>query len=465
MTGELTIFRQGGQVSTAFQGVHLPQQRLDDGVSAGFAKVSYKGSKWGIKYQGQYNPVQARMPDGTIIQSPFLDVVILRAAGHPSKAWYEGLYAEGDSAPPDCWSTNGFKPDVGVPKIQSPTCVGCQWNVWGSKVNRDTGEATRGKACMDSKRLAIVPVGDIENKYYGGPMMLSVPPTSLKRLGPYQNALEANGFHYTQVWTRLQFEPQSAYPLFTFDAMSALNDAQAQQVVKMLNHPLIERILNTELRTAEAWDEPAPVSQVQVPQGAPTQASQPVRPHPDANQGLAGGQPVQPAQPAPPPVQQPQPMAPPPPTGPAPGTVAQPQPQQEVISPPQPVTPVQPPQGQVTDVQDQAAPPAPTLPPGMVLPPGMTPEMAAAFMAQFNPGQKAAGGRGRGTKRTPPVQPTNMDSAAQGAPQPQQPPLPMQGAPAPTMVTGGPAPQGQPNGSGQPDQAVQSIMSTVKNLL
>src|SRR5215471_10814231 len=148
MTGELTIFKQGGQVSTAFQGVHLPTQRLDDGVSAGFAKVSYKGSKWGIKYQGQYHPVQARMPDNTIIQSPFLDVVILRAAAHPSKAWYEGVYAEGDNAPPDCWSTNGFKPDVGVPKQQCATCIGCQWNVWGSKVNRDTGEATRGKACM-----------------------------------------------------------------------------------------------------------------------------------------------------------------------------------------------------------------------------------------------------------------------------------------------------------------------------
>jgi hypothetical protein len=84
MSGDLTIFRNGGAPSTAFKGVHLPTQRLDDGVSAGFAKMSYKGSKWGIKYQGQYVPVQARMPDGSIIQSPFLDVVILRSAGHPS---------------------------------------------------------------------------------------------------------------------------------------------------------------------------------------------------------------------------------------------------------------------------------------------------------------------------------------------------------------------------------------------
>jgi hypothetical protein len=463
MTGELTIFKTGGhQPSTAFQGVHLPTSRLDDGVSAGFAKVSYKGSKWGIKYQGQYHPAQARMPDGTIIQSPFLDVVILRAAGHPSKAWYEGLYAEGDSAPPDCWSTNGFKPDVGVPKMQCQTCVGCQWNVWGSKVNRDTGEATRGKACMDSKRLAVVPVGDIENMFYGGPMMLNVPPTSLKRLGPYQNGLEANGFHYAQVWTRLTFEPQSAYPLFNFDAMAALNDAQAQQVVKMMNHPLIERILNTELRMAEAWDEPAPnPSQVQVatpaqPQPAshaPQQAAhapppaqteadrqfgQPHHGHPPATAGQAQDDLTIPEhlrrpQPSAPPQQAVQPVQPPPPSGPAPGTAPV---QQEVLPP-----------AQQPQVQ---------LPPGMVLPPGMTPEMAAAFMAQMQP---KARGRAAATKRTPPVQPTNMDSSQPQQGQPAQ--------PGPVMMTV-PATAPQANGSGQPaqpDQAVQSIMSTVKGLL
>jgi hypothetical protein len=456
--GELTIFKQGGQVSTAFQGVLLPSQRLDDGVSAGFAKLSYKGSKWGIKYQGAYHPVQARMPDGTIIQSPFLDIVILRAAGHPSKAWYEGLYSEGDNAPPDCWSTNGLKPDVGVPKMQCPTCVGCQWNVWGSKVNRDTGEATRGKACMDSKRLAVVPVGDIENKYYGGPMMLNVPPTSLKRLGPYQNALEANGFHYAAVWTRLTFEAQSAYPLFNFDAMQALNDVQAAQVVKMLNHPLIDRILNIELRTAEAWDDPSIQPQ-------PQQTATVVQLHPQGApqaQPQGNGPPMQPPPPVPPvaaaapaqpqPIQQPeddlkppgflqrqpepqappaQPVAPPPPTAAAPGVP----PQQEVMPPPA----------------------QPTLPPGMVLPPGMTPEMAAAFMAQMQP---KATGRGRsGRPRTPPVQPTNMDSS-----QPQQEAQPA--AAQPTMVIpSGPPAAPQANGAAAPDAAVSSIMSTVKNLL
>jgi hypothetical protein len=257
----LTIFRNGSaQVSTRFQGVQLPVERLDDGVGAGFARVTYKGKQWGFKYQGQNFPIPYPMPDGSVIPSPYLDIVILRASSHPSKAWYEGAYQEGNMGPPDCWSTNGVIPDQSAPKRQAKQCASCPHNVWGSKVNRDTGQATRGKACMDMKRLAVVPVGDIENKGMGGPMMLSVPPSSLKRLGPYQGMLETNGVNYCQVWTRVTFlsGPNApAYPVFDFDAKAALTDQQAVQVIEMLEHPMIDRILNLELTQTEAWDESA----------------------------------------------------------------------------------------------------------------------------------------------------------------------------------------------------------------
>jgi len=255
----LTIFRNGGavQVSNRFQGVQLPTERLDEGVGAGFARVTYKGSKWGFKYQGETKPILYPMPDGSVIPSPYLDIVILRASAHPSKAWYEGAYQEGNMGPPDCWSTNGVVPDQASPKRQAKQCAACPHNIWGSKINRDTGQATRGKACMDMKRLAVVPVGDIENKGMSGPMMLSVPPSSLKRLGPYQGMLEANSVNYCQVWTRVTFLAGQAYPVFDFDAKAALNDGQAEQVIGMLEHPLIDRILNLELEQVEAWDESA----------------------------------------------------------------------------------------------------------------------------------------------------------------------------------------------------------------
>lgn len=477
MTGELTIFKNGGVPSTKFKGADLPSQRLDDGVSAGFGRVSYKGSKWGIRYQGAYTPIQARMPDNTIIQSPFLDVVILRAAGHPNKAWYEGAYTEGDtSQPPDCWSSNGAIPDTGAPKKQSRTCVSCPHNVWGSKINRDTGQATRGKACMDSKRLAVVPVGDIENKMYGGPLMLSVPPSSLKRLGPYQNTLEANGLHYAEVWTRITFEPESAYPLFNFDAISALNDAQADQVLIMVKHPMIDRILDAEVITAEAWDDSAqsvhsaiggaaaagPVAAGPVPMGGPSPtgtsvtngASVPA----SGNQVAKGDDLAIPAaldrrpQAAGP---QPQPVSAPPATAPSPNAPPAEQPDDDGE-----------PQAEQPDPPAQSA-----LPAGVTLPPGMTPEMAAAFMAQFGataapaagPGATGApAGRARARRsRTPPVSPATTDSAATkglagpALPQPVGPGAPQAAGP----VASGPA----PNGAG--GDAVSTIMSTIGKLV
>lgn len=281
----LTIFKNGGVVSTKFQGVQLPSERLDDGVGAGFARVTYKGGKWGFKFQGQFFPITYPMQDGTVIPSPYLDIVILRASNHPSKAWYENAYQEGHIGPPDCWSTNGIVPDAQAPKRQARTCNGCDHNTWGSKINRETGMATRGKACMDMKRLAVVPVNDIENRAMGGPMMLSVPPSSLKRLGPYQHMLEEAGVNYCQVWTRVSFLQGVAYPVFDFDAKAALTDQQAEQVITMLEHPLIDRILNLELEQTEAWDESAEQVHrtIQPPQDKPVAVTQPkpVEPEPE----------------------------------------------------------------------------------------------------------------------------------------------------------------------------------------
>lgn len=433
----LTIFKTGAQVSTAFRGITLPTARLDEGVEAGFARVTYKGKNWGVRYQGKMFGIPFRMPDGTVINSPWLDVVLLRAAHRPNKAWYEGSYTEGDSQPPDCWSSDGHKPDESAPKRQSPTCVGCKWNVWGSKVQRETGVATRGKACMDMKRVAVVPVGDIENKMFGGPMLLSIPPSSLKRLGPYQNMLEANGFNYVQVWTRIAFEADSAFPLFAFDAMSALNDVQAAQVVKMLEHPLINRILNTEMKQVEAWDDSAE----QVHRDIATAAVPAQTVYPGDKQGASPATPET-DDPGPPPdfLRRPQPA---------------PQPQPAPAPAPQPVQTAPEP-----DPEPEPAP-APQLPPGITLPAGMTPEMAAAFMAQFA-GQQAPAKRGRGRPpRTPPVSPAPTDSAAVAAAAAPALPTPVgfsaDAAPPPTTPTNGQASVSDP--------AVAQLMSTINKLI
>jgi len=233
----LTIFRNGQfQVSKLFDNAKLPTTGLDEGIGAGFARVVYKGGKWGIRYQGEYHPYEITLNNGQKVDSPYLDIVMLRSAAHSSKAWYEGAYTEGQMGPPDCYSSNGVVPDPASAKPQSRNCAQCEHNKFGSKINAQTGEAMKGKACMDMKRVAVVPVGDIENVSLGGPMMLSVPPSSLKRLVGYQNQLRGMGVNYATVWTRVSFVKQTngqpmSYPLMDFDAMSGFNDEQADKIL------------------------------------------------------------------------------------------------------------------------------------------------------------------------------------------------------------------------------------------
>ena len=242
MANELTIFKTGAIApSSVYRDINLPTARLDDGTGgAPFARVAFKGKDWTIKHGSKIIPVE-RLIDGRREKNPNLDVVILSAANHPSRRWYKTGYQDGNNNAPDCYSTGGFKPDTNAADKQDGGrgCLLCPHSGWGSK------EGSKGKACSEYKNLAVVPVGDIENKVNGGPMLLAVPPNSLKPLAQYQMQLGANSLHYAQVHTRITFG-ESLFQ-FDFDAMAALDDVQATQVGRMLNHPLIPRILDEEV--------------------------------------------------------------------------------------------------------------------------------------------------------------------------------------------------------------------------
>ena len=153
------------------------------------------------------------------------------------EAWKEGQPPRA----PDCYSTGGFKPDAGAALKQDDGkgCLLCPQNGWGSK------EGSRGKACHEYKMLAVVPAGDIENKSLRGPMQFAVPPNSLKALKLYDAKLDGVGVHYAQVVTNVSFAPGLFE--FAFDATMFLDDVQAAQAIKMMNHPMVDRILDEEI--------------------------------------------------------------------------------------------------------------------------------------------------------------------------------------------------------------------------
>lgn len=207
------------------------------GVQASFAVVKYTKSQWAVQHRGETKPVLTG--DGG--RNPYLDVVIVGVAPGISKQFYGKRWEPGqEGTPPDCQSVDGITPDPGVPNRQSPTCAACPNNVWGSKIN-DNGKKVR--ACDDRRRIALVPYGDMANAIYGGPMLLALPPTSLKNFANYCGELQRHGAQPYHVRTKASFDPNATHPVITWQAAGWLTDEEAEQAMEMVGHPNIDRML------------------------------------------------------------------------------------------------------------------------------------------------------------------------------------------------------------------------------
>ena len=208
------------------------------GIQASFAVVGYEGRNWFLKWQGEKillrNP-QTNQPDQT------LEVVIVGISDAVSKIYYAKQYVQGDDARPDCASTRGIAPDAGVPHPQSKLCETCKLGAWGSRI---TEAGKRAKACRDSRRIAVVPLVDIGNESFGGPMLLRVPPTSLQALSKYAEFLSIKGLDMPWVATRISFDFDVTYPKLVFEAMGVLDDSELDLAEAASQHPLIDDLFN-----------------------------------------------------------------------------------------------------------------------------------------------------------------------------------------------------------------------------
>lgn len=207
------------------------------GVMTSFAVVSFRGKVWRVKYRGEETVIRDQR--GQPVQA--LDVVIVGASSAISKAFYQRNFTDGDDQAPVCASTEGIRPDAGVAQPQAKLCATCPNNAWGSAV---TENEKRAKACRDSKRLAVVPYGDVPNELYGGPMLLSLPPTTLANFASYAEMLERKGVgDINWVGTRLSFDSELAYPRITFEPIAYVDEVQDAQVADIIRSSQYERVL------------------------------------------------------------------------------------------------------------------------------------------------------------------------------------------------------------------------------
>lgn len=248
-----------GAVSPRFGNTPVTDD-LSSGIQSSFGLIGYKGKVWSIRYRGEETQLMRDDGDGP---RGSIEVVIINASPVVSKVWYEQGYVEGSNAAPDCFSNNGVTPEPTSAKKQCDSCAMCPHNQWGSRI---TPAGKQGKACADSKRLAVVPLNDLENAMFGGAMLLRVPAASLQDLAMYGQKMNQLGYPYYSVGTRIQFDAQESYPKFIFSAIRPLTDDEADTVISERDGHTVKRILSenefatapvaTEQDVAAAFEQP-----------------------------------------------------------------------------------------------------------------------------------------------------------------------------------------------------------------
>jgi hypothetical protein len=240
-------------------------------IVGGFAILGYRGKVWRLRYRGEeQNLINTETKDPL----SSVEVVMVRAAPVLSKLYYAKGYVEGSSEAPDCWSSNGQTPDASVQAPVCESCVACPMNAFGSRI---TEAGKKGKACSDSKRVAIVPLEDIDNEVYGGPMLTRVPAASLQELKLFSDKMKSLGYPIFAVGVRIRFDINEPYPKLTFSAIRPLTDDEMQKVLALRDDPRTARILNETVEAIERAAAPVEEeeSAFEQPPAKPAPAPQP----------------------------------------------------------------------------------------------------------------------------------------------------------------------------------------------
>lgn len=225
---------ESGKLPAYLSAVNVSElnQDLTSHASSGFPIMSIKGKVFTLS-RGDEKTV---LPNPKDPESPAtaIDVVIVKVNKGTSKVFYLNGYKEGEQAKPDCFSNNGDRPDAGSKQPQAKSCQACAHNQWGSKIGENGG---KGKACQDSVRIAIAPPDQVND-----PMLLRVPPASIKALGELGTACAKRGVPYNAAVTKISFDLASATPKLLFKPVGLLDDETFANVQKVADSDIVKNI-------------------------------------------------------------------------------------------------------------------------------------------------------------------------------------------------------------------------------
>jgi hypothetical protein len=205
--------------------------------AAMFPTMSIKGKVFSITRDGQRQVLTRPDPDepNATIPAPSVGVVMIRA-NMKAKVYYAEAFNEGssDGTPPTCYSQDGVVPSPHARVKQHANCAQCPRNVWGSRVN-DQGEA-QGKECADNARVAISVPDKVD------PILLRVPPASLKPLRELLKLIATRKIPYNAVVTKMSFDAEAASPKLKFKAVGVLPEQMYREVEQAYDSEIVRAI-------------------------------------------------------------------------------------------------------------------------------------------------------------------------------------------------------------------------------
>lgn len=210
----ITLFKGG--VPSYLKGAELDEttKSLMGGAGGGNKRISIKGGVFRMIANGE---------EVATNEDRAMNIVIVKAAAHNGRAYYEATYKEGENSAPVCWSADGIKPAAEAPKRQCESCAKCEQNIKGS----GQGDS---RACRFSRKLAVVLDGDLDGDVYE----LSLPATSIfpdpeggkMPLNAYVKALAAHNVPVTAVVTEMRFDTKSPTPKLFFAPVRPLEESE-----------------------------------------------------------------------------------------------------------------------------------------------------------------------------------------------------------------------------------------------
>lgn len=212
MSGEISLFK--GSLPDYLKNRTLSATTKSLMGSSQNKRISIRGGVFRMMVGGQET---AKSDDRS------MEIVIVAAAEHNSRTYYEGTYKEGEQMPPACWSADGVRPDSSIKEPQSNTCAQCPQNVAGS----GNGNS---RACRFSRRLAVVLANDLQGDVY----QLVLPSQSIfgkvengrMPLEAYGKYLAAHGVNVEDVVTEMRFDTDSATPRLYFKPVRPLEERE-----------------------------------------------------------------------------------------------------------------------------------------------------------------------------------------------------------------------------------------------